>query len=88
MNIDNKKQQEITKSRMCRLVFCVCLAVSVGLIIGGFFTPPTGEIDGSVLTAVGELLLFPTIAYGARAIELGYDFKIHKNDTNIEITND
>lgn len=72
---------------MCRIIFVVCLATSVMLIVGGFIVPPMGEIDGSVLTAVGELLLFPTIAYGARAIELGYDFKINKNDTNIEITN-
>ena len=71
---------------MCRIIFVVCLATSVMLIVGGFIVPPMGEIDGSVLTAVGELLLFPTIAYGARAIELGYDFKINKNDTNIEIT--
>lgn len=72
---------------MCRIIFVVCLATSVMLIVGGFIVPPMGEIDGSVLTAVGELLLFPTIAYGARAIELGYDLKINKNDTNIEITN-
>ena len=47
-----------------------------------------GEIDGSVLTAVGELLMFPTLAYGARAIELGYDFKMKRGDTNVELTND
>ena len=72
---------------MCRIIFVVSLATSVMLVVAGFIVPPMGEIDGSVLTAVGELLLFPTIAYGARAIELGYDFKINKNDTNIEITN-
>lgn len=83
-----KKNQEITRSALCRIIFIVCLATSVMLIVAGFIVPPMGEIDGSVLTAVGELLLFPTIAYGARAIELGYDFKIRKNDTNIEITND
>lgn len=82
-----KKNQDITRSTICRIIFVVCLATSVMLIVAGFIVPPMGEIDGSVLTAVGELLLFPTIAYGARAIELGYDFKINKNDTNIEITN-
>lgn len=73
---------------MCRTVFLVCLLTSVFLIVAGFFVPPTGEIDGSVLTAVGELLVFPTIAYGARAIELGYDFKLKKGEYNVEITND
>ena len=63
-------QRDIQKTYMCRTVFIVCLLASVFLIVAGFFVPPTGEIDGSVLTAVGELLVFPTIAYGARAIEL------------------
>jgi len=29
--------------------------------VGGFFVPPLGVIDGSVITAVGELLGFGTI---------------------------
>ena len=73
---------------MCRATFIVCLAASVMLIVAGFVVPPMGEIDGSVLTAVGELLMFPTIAYGARAIALGYDFKMNRGDTHVEITND
>lgn len=73
---------------MCRTVFAVCLATAVFLIVAGFFVPPMGEIDGSVLTAVGEILIFPTIAYGARAIELGYDFRLKRGEYNVEITND
>lgn len=73
---------------MCRTVFAVCLATAVFLIVAGFFVPPMGEIDGSVLTAVGEILVFPTIAYGARAIELGYDFRLKRGEYNVEITND
>ncbi len=73
---------------MCRTVFIVCLATAVFLIVAGFFVPPMGEIDGSVLTAVGEILIFPTIAYGARAIELGYDFRLKRGEYNVEITND
>ena len=83
-----KNLDKISKSRMCRATFIVCLAASVMLIVAGFVVPPMGEIDGSVLTAVGELLMFPTIAYGARAIELGYDFKMNRGDTHVEITND
>ena len=49
--------------------------------------PPMGVIDGSVLTAVGELLLFPTLLYGYRAIELGYEVKIQHGDTSVEIHN-
>ena len=83
-----KKLDNISKSTMCRVTFIVCLAASVMLIVAGFVVPPMGEIDGSVLTAVGELLMFPTLAYGARAIELGYDFKMKRGDTNVELTND
>lgn len=50
--------------------------------------PPTGVIDGSVLKAVGELLLFPTLLYGFRAVELGLKVKFQKGDTSITIDND
>ena len=70
---------------MRRVVFAVCFFVSVGLIVGGFFVPPMGVIDGSVLTSVGELLLFPTLLYGFRAVELGMKVKFQKGETAIEI---
>lgn len=73
---------------LSRFTFLVCFFVSVGLIIGGFFVPPTGVIDGSVLTAVGELLLFPTLLYGFRAIELGYKVKFQRGNTSIELNDD
>ena len=43
-------------------VFYITFVLSVALIVGGFFCPPIGQIDGSVLTAVGLLILFVTIA--------------------------
>jgi hypothetical protein len=76
------------KHWLSRGVAAICFFVSVGLIIGGFLTPPTGVIDGSVLKAVGELLLFPTLLYGFRAIELGLNVKFQKGDTSITIDND
>ncbi|MBR1449138.1 MAG: hypothetical protein IJ588_10405 [Prevotella sp.] len=51
----------------------------------GFIVPPTGVIDGSVLTAVGELLLFPTLLYGFRAVEMGLNVRFQKGETSIEI---
>ena len=50
----------------------------------GVGTPPKGVIDGSVLTASGELLLFPTLLYAFRALELGYKVKFQKGETSIE----
>lgn len=76
------------KHWLSRGVAAICFFVSVGLIIGGFLTPPTGVIDGSVLKAVGELLLFPTLLYGFRAIELGLNVKFQKGDTSIAINNE
>ena len=69
---------------LSRFTFVLSFFVSVGLVIGGFFVPPMGVIDGSVITAIGELLLFPTILYAFRALELGYKFKIQHGDTCIE----
>jgi len=70
---------------LSRWTFVLSFFVSVGLIVGGFFTPPQGVIDGSVLTATGELLLFPTLLYAFRALELGYKVKFQHGDTSIEV---
>ena len=84
---DIKNITKADKCCICKITFAVCLIVSLSLIIGGFFVPPMGVIDGSVLTAVGELLLFPTLLYGYRAIELGYEVKIQHGETSVEIHN-
>jgi hypothetical protein len=82
---ENKTEQQCC---FCRIVTAICFVISVLLIIAGFLLPPMGVIDGSVLTAVGELLLFPVIIYGFRAIELGLEVKIQKGDTSVEIHKD
>ena len=81
----NKTEQQCC---FCRLVTAVCFIISVALLIAGFLLPPMGVIDGSVLTAIGELLLFPVVIYGFRAIELGLEVKIQKGDTMVEIHKD
>jgi hypothetical protein len=84
------KSNDKTEQRccFCRMVTGVCFLISVILLIAGFLLPPMGVIDGSVLTAVGELLLFPVVIYGFRAIELGLEVKIQKGDTSVEIHKD
>jgi sugar phosphate permease len=86
--VKNEKADEQRTYLMSRITFAICFFVSVGLIIGGFFVPPMGVIDGSILTAIGELLLFPTLLYGFRAIELGLTIKFQKGDATIEISKD
>ena len=87
MRLDNitTKSASARTFWLSRLTFAICFFVSVGLIIGGFFVPPMGVIDGSVLTAVGELLLFPTLLYGFRAVELGMRVKFQKGETSVSI---
>ena len=86
-NIKSKDKTE-RQCCFCRIVTAICFIISVLLIIAGFLLPPMGIIDGSVLTAVGELLLFPVVIYGFRAIELGMEVKIQKGDTSVEIHKD
>ena len=84
--IVSEKVDEPRTFILSRITFAVCFFVSVGLIIAGFFHPPMGVIAGSVLTAIGELLLFPTLLYAYRAIELGLSVKFQKGDTSVEIS--
>ena len=68
--------------------FHVLLSVSVLLIVGGFFVPPIGVIDGSVLSAVGLLLMFATIDKIPEAIMAGKSVKISKGDLTISASSD
>ena len=70
-------------------VFYLSLAMSLLLIIGGFLLPPMGIIDGSVLTAVGELLMFGVLAQVPMLIDAaknGKSVKISKGDFSAEVT--
>lgn len=67
-------------------VFYCNLIVSILLIVGGFFVPPVGVIDGSVLTAVGLLLMFSVIEKIPEAIKAGKNIKLTKGDSSVEFT--
>ena len=70
-------------------VFYFNLFISIALIVGGFLLPPTGIIDGSVLTAVGELLMFGVLAQIPSildAVRNGKSFKFQKGDSSVEIS--
>ena len=64
--------------------FWICLMVSIGLIVAGFCVPPTGIIDGSVLTAVGILFGFASLAQIPIIIEVAGYVKMTKGDMTIE----
>ena len=65
--------------------FYINLIVSILLIVGGFFVPPVGVIDGSVLTAVGLLLMFSVIERIPEAIKAGKSVGISKGDFSAQI---
>ena len=64
--------------------FWICLIVSIGLIVAGFCVPPMCIIDGSVLTAVGILFGFATLAQIPVIIEVAGYVKMTKGDMTIE----
>ena len=64
--------------------FWICLIVSISLIVAGFCVPPMGIIDGSVLTAVGILFGFATLAQIPVSIEVAGYVKMTKGDMTIE----
>ena len=69
--------------------FYLTLAISLLLIVGGFLLPPMGIIDGSVLTAVGLLLMFGVLAQVPALISAaknGKSVKISKGDFSAEVT--
>lgn len=45
-----------------------------------------GSIDGSVLTAVGLLLMFAVVEKPPEAIAAGRSVKIQKGDTSLEVS--
>ena len=69
--------------------FYINLSVSIVLIVGGFLLPPMGIIDGSVLTAVGLLLMFGVLAQVPALIaaaQHGKIIKLTKGDFSAEVS--
>lgn len=75
---------DIVKNATLRNIpFWVCLVASLTLIALGFAMPPTGEIDGSVLTAVGELIGFAAMWIVYYAMRKGVDIKLQHGKTSV-----
>lgn len=68
-----------------KYIFIVCLAMAIILFIGGFFCPPMGVIDGSVLKAGGILLGFATLAVAGQNLANGKDVIFHHGETEVTI---
>ncbi len=68
------------------LIFRMSFIISIALVIGGFFCPPIGVVDGSVLSAVGLLLLFATVEKIPEAIRAGRNIRVQKGDFTAEVS--
>lgn len=73
------------KPHVDKYIFMVCLVISIGLFIGGFFVPPLGIIDGSVLTAAGILFGFAALAVAGQNLANGKDVIFRNGDTEVVI---
>jgi hypothetical protein len=62
-------------------VFWLTFVTSVILLVASFLLPPTGVIDTSVLTAVGELFAFAALGVGAKAVSKGMSTTVSKGNT-------
>lgn len=84
-----EKQKDINVEnevvRVDKYIFFVCLGISILLFIGGFFCPPMGNIDGSVLTAGGILFGFATLGVAGQNIALDKSIVFKKGDTEITV---
>lgn len=68
-----------------KIIFIICFILSASLIVISFYLPPMGEIEPTVLQAVGELLAFPTVFAACECIMTGLGVKITKGDTTVEV---
>lgn len=79
------------KNKLVIITFIATLVTSIGLFIGGFFCPPMGVIDSSILQAAGILLGFVPFAELpdiVRMISEGKKFKFTHGNVTIESNGD
>ena len=83
-----ENQNNVDKNNVIRVdkyIFFICLTISILMFIGGFFCPPMGVIDGSVLTAGGILFGFSALGIFGQNIALNKNIVFKKGDTEISV---
>ena len=66
-------------------MFLACLILASALFVGGFFCPPMGVIDGSVLKAGGLLLGFAALAVAGQNLANGKGVTFSHENTEVSI---
>lgn len=75
-------------AKIYKISFWLTLTVAIMMMVVGFILPPHGQIDPSVLTAVGILFLWPALAFGAKALEEGHKATITHGETTISVSHE
>ena len=76
----------IKSIQFAKLMCAILTTCAIGLFVWGFFVPPLGIIDGSVLKAGGVLLAFAALWVIAHVvIELDKTARIKHGQTEIEL---
>lgn len=71
-----------------KTVAFILAGLAVALLITGFFMPPVGVIDKSVIQGTGEIVGIIAIFFAWHAVDKGFDAKITHGNTTVELTND
>lgn len=69
------------------VLFEITTLFAIVLFVGGFFVPPMGVIDGSVLKAGGILLGFGSVAQVPELARRGADVTIQHGQTSLSVNN-
>ena len=69
------------------IIFTITTIAAIALFVGGFFVPPMGIIDGSVLKAGGILLGFGSVAQVPLLAKRGADVTIQHGQTSLTVNN-
>ena len=64
----------------------ISLIASIVLSVGGLLCPPIGIIDGSVLSAIGLLLMFVVVEKIPEVIKAGKSVRIQQGHFGVEIS--
>ena len=75
--------------QFAKLMCAILTATAIGLFVWGFFVPPLGAIDGSVLKAGGILLGFAALwVAGHVIVEMETKASFKHGETEIVVEND
>jgi hypothetical protein len=77
--------EKLKEATIGNLWFKVLSGFAMVLIVAGFLVPPMGIIDGSVLTAVGEIFAFAAVNTALKAMDQGFSARVKHKKTTLSL---